>query len=57
MGSISTRSYSVTDYCLYCETFVALERESYLANTSVTPYLSGEMDPAQNEPDCYLSMQ
>lgn len=31
-------SYPVTYYCPHCEAVVALEREGYLADKSVTPY-------------------
>ncbi|OYR76894.1 hypothetical protein DJ77_08110 [Halorubrum ezzemoulense] len=45
-------SYPVTYYCPHCGTLVALEREGYLADKSVTPYpLEGWTYVAPTEPD------
>ena len=44
-------SYPVTYYCPHCGTLVALEREGYLADKSVTPYpLEGWTYVAPTEP-------
>ncbi|TKX42479.1 MULTISPECIES: hypothetical protein [unclassified Halorubrum] len=44
-------SYPVTYYCPHCGTLVALEREGYLADRSVTPYpLEGWTYVAPTEP-------
>jgi hypothetical protein len=44
-------SYPVTYYCPHCGTLVALEREGYLADKSVTPYpLEGWTYAAPTEP-------
>ncbi|QAU11857.1 hypothetical protein EKH57_03300 [Halorubrum sp. BOL3-1] len=44
-------SYPVTYYCPHCGTLVALEREGYLADKSVTPYpLGGWTYVAPTEP-------